>query len=287
MAVADLLQTISNSRVTPPLSPVSFKQQPTPKFNLNPRESDSGSLLQTILQNSKNNAQTTYTNYRQGVSGDVAKNVLAQSAGTVDRDKYGIVQPPTSNYASTAQSNLAAIDQTGKTALQGAQDEATFKQLVKQQNLAVSASGATYNPSYIPAGATPDNKGAQAVAIAMTAYNNKTPYVWGGNSLQNGVDCSGLMQQVYAKLGIKLPRTTYEQAKSGQIIQGGVENALPGDMIFYNTGSSDPNGIGKNSHVAMYIGNGMILEAYNSKVGIREASATADGTPSTIVRPWS
>jgi cell wall-associated NlpC family hydrolase len=146
--------------------------------------------------------------------------------------------------------------------------------------------GTNYDPHNLPPGSTNNNPGAQAVAIAITAFKNHTPYSWGGNSLTNGVDCSGLVQQAYAKLGIKLPRTTYEQAKSGQVIHG-IQNALPGDLVFYNTGSSDPNGIGKNSHVALYLGNGMVIEAYNSRVGIREAKFDTSGAPSTIIRPWS
>jgi cell wall-associated NlpC family hydrolase len=41
-----------------------------------------------------------------------------------------------------------------------------------------------------------------------------TPYVWGGNSLTKGVDCSGLVQQVFGKFGISLPRTTYDQVNA-------------------------------------------------------------------------
>lgn len=296
MAIADLIQTINNSRLNPQVDPVKFGNKggikrsgvgvttaPVGSY----QSPGSGSTLQSVLQNSKNNAQDIYTNYRSGVSSQLAQDVLSKSSGTISQDPYGIVQQPDSNYKSIATNSLATIGTIGKTALQGAEDQAYWKQLQKAQNLNVSSTGQQYDPTNLPAGSKVGNKGAEAVAIAMTAFKNHVPYIWGGNSLVNGVDCSGLMQQAYAKLGIKLPRTTYEQAKSGQIIQGGIQNAMPGDMIFYNTGSGDPNGIGKNSHVAMYIGNGMVLEAYNSKVGIREAPYNRSGTPSTIVRPWS
>lgn len=304
MTVADLLQTINNTNLNSSQTP--FKIPKTIKakgLNVNaPVDSffgqssgnqnqyaTPGSTVQALLQNTKNNAQSVYDTYRQNSTGDLAQSILKQSSDTVPVDKYGIVQQPASNSAAIASNNLSSIDQLGKTALAGAQDQAAWKQLNNLQNAnqVTAPTGQTYDPKYIAPGASKNNPGALAVAQAMTAFNNNTPYVWGGNSLMRGVDCSGLMQQAYAKIGIKIPRTTYEQAKSGTIIRGGVENALPGDMIFYNTGSSDPNGIGKNSHVAMYLGNGMVLEAYNSRVGIRKSRVTADGTPSVIVRPWS
>jgi cell wall-associated NlpC family hydrolase len=45
-----------------------------------------------------------------------------------------------------------------------------------------------------------------------------TPYVWGGNSPSQGLDCSAFVQQVYAQLGVKLPRTTYDQVKHGAAV---------------------------------------------------------------------
>lgn len=304
MAIADFLQTLDNTRLNPTASPISFDQKagikrtgmgsintPVGTIQSQTAYTTPGSTVQSILNNSKINAQDTYQNYRTGISSTLAKNVLDQSAGNVPTDQYGVVQKPSSNYQALASVNLNTVDTIGKTALQGAQDQAYWKQLKQMQDLANNYNvstvfGASYDPAALPAGSTSDNIGAQAVAIATTAFNNKTPYVWGGNSLTNGVDCSGLVQQVYAKLGIKLPRTTYEQAKSGHVISG-LQNAMPGDLIFYNTGSGDPNGIGKNSHVSIYMGNGMVIDAYNSKVGMREGSVTRAGTPSVIVRPWS
>lgn len=241
-----------------------------------------GPIMQSVLTNTKNNAADVYSNYRSQNNTELATDILKKSAGNVPTDKYGIVQKPPTNYVATATTNLGTINDTGKKALQGAEQAAQWQKLNQLQN----SNGGSYDPNLLPAGATGDNPGAKAVAFAMTAYKNKTPYVWGGNSLSSGVDCSGLVQQAYAKLGIKLPRTTYEQAKSGQIIHG-QGAALPGDLVFYNTGSSDPNGIGTNSHVAIYIGNGQVLEAANSRSGIRISNIGYSGTPGLIVRPWS
>ena len=57
-----------------------------------------------------------------------------------------------------------------------------------------------------------------------------TPYRYGGNS-RNGIDCSSLIQQSYAKIGIKLPRTAQEQAKVGN--KKGKGSIRPGDIVYF------------------------------------------------------
>lgn len=81
-----------------------------------------------------------------------------------------------------------------------------------------------------------------------------TKYVWGGTS-PSGFDCSGLMQYVYGKMGIKLPRVTYDQIGVGQAI--GMKGLRPGDLVFFDT---EPNVKGPD-HVGMYIGGGKMIDA--------------------------
>ena len=85
------------------------------------------------------------------------------------------------------------------------------------------------------------------------------PYVWGGESLTQGCDCSGFTQQVYAQFGIALPRTSYEQADVG--VKLPKEEAIPGDLLFY---ARD----GVVYHVLMYIGDGKAINASSSSTGI-------------------
>src|SRR5690606_12533755 len=80
--------------------------------------------------------------------------------------------------------------------------------------------------------------------------------VWGGNSLTKGVDCSGLVQQVYKQLGIALPRTADQQAHTG--VKTSISKLLPGDLVAWQGGYRGPNYVG---HIAIYLGNGKILEA--------------------------
>lgn len=86
-----------------------------------------------------------------------------------------------------------------------------------------------------------------------------TAYRYGGDSTR-GFDCSGLVQYVYKKVGMVLPRTSYEQFQVGQAIS--LKDLRPGDLLFFST-----YGAGA-SHVAIYVGNGLIVQALNSRTGV-------------------
>lgn len=90
--------------------------------------------------------------------------------------------------------------------------------------------------------------GNKAVDIAKQYLG--IPYKWGGNTPQEGMDCSGYMKYVYGQLGVDLPRVTYDQIKVGQGVNK--ENLMPGDLVFFGS-QSDPH------HVGMYIGNGQYI----------------------------
>lgn len=95
--------------------------------------------------------------------------------------------------------------------------------------------------------------GADIVKFAQKFLG--TPYVWGGNSLTSGVDCSGLVQQVYKNFGLNVSRTTFTQIGEGKAI--GQSELQAGDMIFFDTdkGTAGPD------HVGIYIGNGKFIHA--------------------------
>ena len=85
------------------------------------------------------------------------------------------------------------------------------------------------------------------------------PYVWGGTSLTNGVDCSGFTMKIYQRYGIYLPHYSGSQPSYGTKISR--EQMRPGDLIFYGHG-------GRIDHVAIYIGNGQIVHASSPTTGI-------------------
>lgn len=87
------------------------------------------------------------------------------------------------------------------------------------------------------------------------------PYVWGGTSLTNGCDCSGFTQSVLKHFGISIPRVSRDQARVGVRVTSATMR--PGDLIFYANSSGTIN------HVAMYIGNGQVVNAASTRSGIR------------------
>lgn len=92
----------------------------------------------------------------------------------------------------------------------------------------------------------------QAVEVAKRYLG--VPYVWGGSS-PRGFDCSGLMQYVYAQLGISISRTASSQAREGIYVDRA--NLTYGDLVFFARG-------GYVHHVGMYIGDGKMIHAPHS-----------------------
>ena len=87
-------------------------------------------------------------------------------------------------------------------------------------------------------------------------------YVWGGTK-PSGFDCSGYVKYLYAKEGIRLPRTAYAQSKVGKSISR--KNLKKGDLLFFLTDKKRHIPI---THVGMYIGHGKFIHAASRKDGI-------------------
>ncbi|MET9336814.1 C40 family peptidase [Nonomuraea sp. NPDC003804] len=81
------------------------------------------------------------------------------------------------------------------------------------------------------------------------------PYVWGAEG-PDTFDCSGLVQWAFAQAGVRMPRVTHQQWVTGPQVP--LAQAQPGDLIFWR---SDPTNPGYISHVAIYWGNGKVLQA--------------------------
>lgn len=126
-------------------------------------------------------------------------------------------------------------------------------------------SSATTTSSSVSVGTS----GEAIVSYAKQFLGN--PYVYGGNSLTNGVDCSGFTSQVMKHFDIYLKRSSGEQyANNGYSVSRG--NEQPGDLIFYGYDGSV-------SHVAIYIGGGQIIHANDERTGICISSAFGGNKP--------
>lgn len=115
-----------------------------------------------------------------------------------------------------------------------------------------SSAGSSSGSSAGQSAQTASSNGQAVVDYARQFLGN--PYVYGGNSLTNGTDCSGFVKGVYAAFGINLPRTSAEQRSVGYAVS--LSEIQPGDIVCYS------------GHVGIYAGNNTLIHASNEKTGI-------------------
>ena len=136
--------------------------------------------------------------------------------------------------------------------------EAEERRKAREAAAAAAAVSAPATTTTTTATVTP-NENSSEMGIAVAEYALQfvgNPYVYGGTSLTDGADCSGFVMSVYANFGVSLPHSSAADRSQGYAVDGGLENAQPGDLICYS------------GHVALYIGDGQIVHASSSKTGI-------------------
>lgn len=119
----------------------------------------------------------------------------------------------------------------------------------------------------------------QAAAVNDVMAFLGVPYVWGGESNQ-GFDCSGLVQAVYREAGVSLPRVAQSQYDAGPAVSPG-QAVVPGDLVFFGTGPGDV------SHVGMYVGDGLMVDAPHSGANVRFDRVDGFGSIVGITAPGS
>ncbi|SFQ16301.1 NlpC/P60 family protein [Amycolatopsis arida] len=117
--------------------------------------------------------------------------------------------------------------------------------------------------------ALPPNQAA-AAAIQFALREQGKPYVWGATG-PSAYDCSGLMLRAYEAAGITLPRVSRDQYRAGAMLP--VEQSQPGDLLFWAYDPANPKTI---HHVAMYLGDGKMVEAQQSGVPVHVRSVSWD-----------
>lgn len=146
------------------------------------------------------------------------------------------------------------------------QIRATFLALVLTAALAPSAIAAEDTPATVTPSANTSLVGDYTTA-AQDLINQGMGYLgiryrFGGNSPETGLDCSGLVQNVFRNaIGLDLPRTAREMASLGDKI--GRHDLKPGDLVFFNTMRR------AFSHVGIYVGDGQFLHAPSRGGGVR------------------
>ncbi|MCR5597627.1 MAG: C40 family peptidase [Lachnospiraceae bacterium] len=152
------------------------------------------------------------------------------------------------------QAALAAADNAADS--EAARERALSEVADAESSKKVSNTNGTFDVSSIYS-ANGSSLGKSVAVYACKFIGN--PYVYGGTSLTNGTDCSGFVYSVYKEFGYNVPRTSYDQRSVGKEVS--YSEAQPGDIICYA------------GHVAIYIGNGMIVHASTPSTGIKVSNA--------------
>lgn len=169
--------------------------------------------------------------------------------------------------AANKPNNSQQASNTGNTNKPGNSTNTPSKPSNGNNNNGGNSSTSTSKPSNASIGQQIANRGCNYIG---------NPYVLGGNSLTNGIDCSGFVQQIHAQFGISTPRTSGAIRTSGKAVS--YSDMLPGDVVCYS------------GHVAIYIGNNTVVHASNSapypKGGIKTTSPANYRTVLAVRRYW-
>lgn len=185
------------------------------------------------------------------------ENMIASKKSSMDNFDSQLAEAKTlaTQYQSTIEQQNVAIQEA---AAKQAADEAAAKKNASKADTSTKADNSTKEDTSTKtdtstsAGSNPGYStsvsGGDVVAYACKFIGN--PYVSGGISLTDGCDCSGYVMSVYANFGISLPHSSAALQSCGSEVS--YSNAQPGDLICYA------------GHVAIYMGNGQIVNASSS-----------------------
>lgn len=183
-----------------------------------------------------------------------AQSLAAQYKATVDEQNEIIRQEQAAAAAAAAQNNNKGNNTTTANNNNGnTTGNNNGSNTGGDSTTGGSTGGGGLNPSF-----STSVSGSDVVSYACQFIGN--PYVWGGESLTDGADCSGFIKSVYANFGISLPHSSVALQRAGSEVS--YENAQPGDIVCYA------------GHVAIYMGGGQIVHASSPSTGIKTGSAT-------------
>jgi hypothetical protein len=102
------------------------------------------------------------------------------------------------------------------------------------------------------------------ISLAMRYVG--VPYKWGGATPKTGFDCSGLVQYVFARLGVSLPHYAAAQWYSPDAVWVPPNRLQPGDLVFFIGADGTRKAPG---HVGIYVGDGYLIDAPHTKSFVR------------------
>lgn len=179
-----------------------------------------------------------------------AAQALESVQQTQKRTEQGIAQLAAKQNAAKNQAEQAMNSEKAKLdSLTAAQQQAVAAKTLGGSTSTSTSSSSSGGTTTVTA-PTGSGNAAKAVAFVLQMAADNCPYVYGATGpCSAGFDCSGLQQAAWAAAGVSIPRDTYEQWAALPHISS--SDIQPGDLLYY-----DGEG-----HVAMYVGNNMIVDA--------------------------
>jgi cell wall-associated NlpC family hydrolase len=174
-----------------------------------------------------------------------------------------------------------AAAQARESSLKAARQAALAVQAAAAAERATAAAGSAPSGTQAPswAGEAGASSAQGDIAASWALSQRGRPYLWGGAG-PDSYDCSGLTMMAWARAGVQLLHYTGYQWEEGPHVP--LNELQRGDLLFYATNTSDPGTI---HHVAIYIGNGMMVNAPHTGAFVRIDSIYAPGGLIGAVRP--
>jgi cell wall-associated NlpC family hydrolase len=216
---------------------------------------------QDALQQQQSQA-TAQANTAASAKGQ-ATNLAASDASALDGVNANIKTLVAQQQAAAA----AAAAQAAQAKVVAAQQAQATAQASAQSSSSSSGGGSGGGGSVsVNLSPPPPTSSGAAGAVQAAQGEIGVPYEWGGSS-PSGFDCSGLIEWAYGQVGISLPH--YSGAQYNDTTHIPLGDIAPGDILFYGPGGSE--------HEAMYIGNGMMVEAPYTGANVRDTPMRTDG----------
>jgi cell wall-associated NlpC family hydrolase len=211
--------------------------------------------------------QTATTEKRQEASESLetltrTQSSLKTSKADVQR-KLATARDLLSKLTTEEKARLAAIERQKREEAQRRADELARQQAADAERRRQEAARGTGTSTGTGSAAGTSGSGSTAKADKALAFARAQvgkPYVWGASG-PGSYDCSGLTQAAWKAAGVTLPRTTWDQVKTGTTVS--VNSAQPGDLVFFYDDIS---------HVGIYVGDGMMIHAPKPGAYVREES---------------
>lgn len=193
---------------------------------------------------------------------EVEKDLLAEATSTevsTDADWGGIETLDVPQTKSQAEKDAEAAAAAEEEAQRVAEQSAAASRSETRESLG-NATGSSASSSSAVSVPTPPASTTGAAVAQYSLQFRGYPYLYGGNT-PAGWDCSGFVQYVFAQFGVSLPRTSGAMMSVGYAV-GSLAEAQPGDIL------------ASSGHAAIYIGNGMVMNAMTAGSGTDTAAVS-------------